>query len=66
MWGAYIPHFDQISVKISLLGLLYPNRCTDWGEIWQEEGAPPPRQISPQSVQCVARAGRKTSKSASE
>jgi len=27
-----IPHFDQISVKISFLGLLYPNRCTDWGE----------------------------------
>jgi len=32
--GVYIPHFDQVSVKISVLGLLYPNRCTDWGEIW--------------------------------
>jgi len=32
--GVYIPHFDQISVKISVSGLLYPNRCTDWGEIW--------------------------------
>ena len=27
--GVYIPHFDQISVKISVLGVLYPNRCTD-------------------------------------
>ena len=33
--GIYIPHFDQILVKISVLGLLYPNRCTDWGEIWR-------------------------------
>jgi len=32
--GVSIRHFDQISVKISVLGLLYPNRCTDWGEIW--------------------------------
>jgi len=34
-----IPHFDQISVKISVLGLLYPNRCTDWDEIWHGGGA---------------------------
>ena len=33
-----IPHFDQISVKISVLGLLCPNRCTDWGEIWHGRG----------------------------
>jgi len=32
--GVYIPHFDQISVKISVLGVLYPNRCTDGDEIW--------------------------------
>jgi len=25
LWGVSIPHFDQISVKISVLGLLYPN-----------------------------------------
>jgi len=29
LWGIYIPRFDQISVKISVLGVLYPNRCTD-------------------------------------
>jgi len=23
LWGVYIPHFDQISVKISVLGVLY-------------------------------------------
>jgi len=34
MRGVYIPHFDQISVKISVLGVIYPNRCTDGGEIW--------------------------------
>jgi len=32
--GLYIPHFDQISVIISVLWVLYPNRCTDGGEIW--------------------------------
>jgi len=61
--GVYIPHLDQISVKISVLGLLYPNRCTDWGKIWR---GGEDRQISLQSVQRVALAGRKTSKSASE
>jgi len=34
LWGVYIPHFDQISVKISVLGVLYPYRCTDGCEIW--------------------------------
>jgi len=62
LWGVYMPHFDQISVKISVLRLLYPNRFTDWGEIWH----PPPWPTSPQSVRRVAPAGRKTSKSASE
>ena len=32
--GVYIPHFDQISIKISVLGFLCPYRCTDGGEIW--------------------------------
>jgi len=53
----YIPHFDQISVKISVSGVLNPNRCTDGGEmieIWHEGGdlrSPPPRQIALPSVQ---------------
>jgi len=34
LWGVYISHFDQISVKMSVLGLLHPNHCTDRGEIW--------------------------------
>jgi len=69
-----IPHFDQISVKISVLGVLYPYRCTDGGEIWHGGGepkvpssmprrgdqrSPPPRQISPPSMQCVTPAGDK-------
>jgi len=65
----YITHFDQISVKISVLGVLCPNRCTDWGEVWRGGGDFSffsPCQISSQSVQCVDPAGRKTSKSASE
>jgi len=42
------------------LGVLYPYRCTDGGEIWRGGGdLPPPRQISPPSVQRVAR-GAKT------
>jgi len=32
--GVHIPNFGQILVKISLLGVLYPYRCTDVGEIW--------------------------------
>jgi len=34
LWGIYIMNFGKISVKISLLGVLYPYRCTDGGEIW--------------------------------
>jgi len=36
--GVYIPHFDQISAKISVLGVLCPYRCTDGGEIWHGGG----------------------------
>jgi len=36
--GVYIPHFDQISVKLSVLGVLYPNRGTNGGEIWHGGG----------------------------
>jgi len=32
--GVYILNFGEISVKIPVLGVLYPYRCTDWGEIW--------------------------------
>ena len=32
--GVYIPDFGQIWVKISILGVLHPCRCTDGGEIW--------------------------------
>jgi len=32
--GINIPHFDQILVKISVMWVLYPNRCTDGDEIW--------------------------------
>ena len=69
LWGIYIPHFDQISVKISVLGVLYPNRCTDGGEIWQGGGdlrSPPPCQISPHRCNVSPLQGEKTSKSASE
>jgi len=34
----YIPHFDQISVKISVLGVLYPYPCTDGVKFGLEEG----------------------------
>ena len=60
--GVYIPHFDQISLKISVLGVLYPNRCTDEVEIWHEASLP---NFIP-SVQRAASAGRKKPKSASE
>ena len=36
--GVYIPHFDQMSVKISVLVVLYPYRCTDEGGIWHGGG----------------------------
>jgi len=47
--GVYIPHFGQIWVKMSVLGVLHPRRCTDGGEIWRTGGvvrSPPPYQIS--------------------
>ena len=34
--GVYIPHFNQISVKTSVLGVLYPSRM---GLIWHRGGA---------------------------
>jgi len=38
--GVYVLHFDLISVKISVLGVLYPYRCTDGGEIWHGDKVP--------------------------
>jgi len=38
LWGDYIPHFDQISVKTSVMGVLYPNRCTNGMKFGMEEG----------------------------
>jgi len=32
--GVYIPHFHEISVKKLVLGVMYPYRYTDGGEIW--------------------------------
>ena len=32
--GVYIPDFGQIWVKIPILGVLHPCRCTNGGEIW--------------------------------
>jgi len=52
--GVYIPHFDQISVKISVLGVLYRKRCTD-GMKFGTSSVP---NFTP-SVQRVAPAGRK-------
>jgi len=34
LWGVYIPHFDQIPVKIPFFGVVHPYGCTDGGEIW--------------------------------
>ena len=72
LWGVYIPDFGQIWVKISILGVLHPCRCTDGGEIWHGGGdqrspplrspplrSPPPCQISPPSVQHIGPAGKK-------
>jgi len=41
---------------MSVLGVLHPCCCTDGGKIWRGGGdrSPPPRQISPPSVQRVA------------
>ena len=52
LWGVYIPHFDEISVKISLLG------C--YTLIVAPIGVKFERRREPKD------AGRKTSKSASE
>jgi len=49
--GVYIPHFGQILVQISVLGVLYPYLCTDGVKFGTEEGTAPPCQISPPSVQ---------------
>ena len=40
-WGVYIPHFGQIWVKISIVGVVHPCRCTDKGEIWQVPSSVP-------------------------
>jgi len=58
--GVYIPHFDQISVKISVLGS-YTHIVAPMGvKFGTVEGTcPPPCQISPPSVQRVAPAWRK-------
>jgi len=37
--GVYIPHFDQILVKCSVLEVLYPYRCTDGVKFGTKEGA---------------------------
>jgi len=66
--GVYIPHFDQISVKISVLGS-YTLIVAPMGVKFDvEEGTShPPRQISPhRSCNAPAPAGWKPRKSASE
>jgi len=60
MWGIYIPHFDQISVKISVFGVLYPYRCTNGVKFGMEERGPLLHAKS------VTPAWQKASKSASE
>jgi len=40
MRGVYIHIFDEISVKVSVLGVLYPYSCTDGGEIWHVSSTP--------------------------
>jgi len=57
MRGVYIPNFDQISVKISVFGLLCLTVAPMGVKFGTEEGR---CQISPPSVQRVASAGRKT------
>jgi len=48
-WRFYSEAWSNFS-EIFSFGVLYPYRCTDWGEIWR--GGPP-------SVQCVATAVKK-------
>jgi len=65
LWGVYIPHFDQISVKISVLGVLYLYRCTNGVEFGTEEGmtfGPPPCQISPHRCNVSPLRGEKPQK----
>jgi len=38
LWGVYIPHFGQISVKIKVFGVLHPCRCTVGVKFGVEEG----------------------------
>jgi len=66
LWGIYIPHFDQISLKISVLWsytLIVAPMGVKFGMV--PSSMP---NFSPwcNVVQHVAPAGRKTSKSASE
>jgi len=62
--GVYIPHFHEISVKILVLGVMYPYRCTDGDESGMEEGTSVPScmpNFTP-LVQHVAPAGRQNLK----
>jgi len=67
----YIPNFGKISVKISVLGVLYPYLYTDGVKFGVDKWTFGPKVHSSTpnftpSVQRVDPAGRKTSKSASE
>ena len=68
LWGVYIPHFDQISVKISVLGsctLIVAPMGVKFG---MEEGPSVPSSMpnfTPVGATCYSRRA-KTSKSASE
>jgi len=50
LWGVYITHFGQISVKISVLGVLYPYRCTDGVKFGTEQGSVP--NLTPIGATC--------------
>ena len=43
--GVYIIYFDQISVKIAVFGVLYPNRCTDGVKFGLEEATFGPSSV---------------------
>jgi len=65
--GIYIPKFGKISVKFSVLGILYDYTlitASMEGEIWHGVNLwyTPPCQISPPSVQSVTPVGHKNSK----